>query len=140
MAALISVLQAVRDASMEIGIMQTPTSQALGSLDEDIVQMTALLTAVADEVLLEEPYEHILGDGNWLLTGGNKPVSRPQTDADLILFDGRVAVLGLKYRFLKAKGLEFGEDMRDFLTRLNKLAVRANNRVLDLNVEEGRQA
>ena len=39
---------------------------------------------------------------------------------------------------LQAKGLEFGEQMRDFTTRMNKLAVRANNRVLDLDCDEGR--
>jgi hypothetical protein len=44
----------------------------------------------------------------------------------------------LKYRFLKAKGLEFGEEMRDFLTRLNKLGARANARVLDLDNDMGR--
>jgi hypothetical protein len=49
-----------------------------------------------------------------------------------------VAVTGLKFKFLQAKGLEFGEQMRDFTTRLNKIAVRSNNRVLDLDVDEGR--
>ena len=40
-----------------------------------------------------------------------------------------------EYRFLKAKGLEFGEEMRDFSTWQNKLAARANKRVLDLDTE-----
>ena len=46
----------VSQASMEIGIAQRPVSQVVGSPDQDIVQMAALLHAVADEVLLEEPY------------------------------------------------------------------------------------
>jgi hypothetical protein len=139
MPALISVLQAVNDASMEIGIAQRPANQALGSSDEDITQMAALLTAVADELLLEEPYQDLLGDGNWLISDdGLTYKSRPGADTDRILFDGRLAIAGLKYRFLQAKGLEFGEQMRDFVTRMNKVAVRANQRVLDLDLDEGR--
>lgn len=138
MAALISVLQAVNDASMEIGIRQTALTQALGSRDEDVAQMTALLVSVADDVLLEEPYQSFLGDGHWLQSVSGLPLIRPKEDTDTILFDGRVAVCGLKYKFLQAKGLEFGEQLRDFTTRLNKLAVRSNDRVLDLDVDEGR--
>lgn len=134
----ITVLQAVSDASLEIGIRQTPVSQAMGSRDEDVAQLVALLTAVADEVLLEEPYQDLLGDGYWIADSTGKTFTRPQADTDRILFDGRVAINGLKYRFLQAKGLEFGEQMRDFLTRLNKLAVRHNDRVLDLDNDWGR--
>jgi hypothetical protein len=138
MAELISVVQAVSDASMEIGIRQTPLAQALGSADEDVVQMTALLSAVADDVLMDEHYQDLLGDGHWLVNKDGKFLTRPSSDDDRLLFDARVAVNGLKYRFLQAKGLEFGEAMRDFVVRLNKLAVRANNRVLDLNLDDGR--
>jgi len=135
---LISVLQAVNDASMEIGIMQKASDRALQSPDQDIVQMSALLTSVADELLLEEPYQDLLGDGNWLVGVSGVFKSRPELDTDRILFDGRLAISGLKYRFLQAKGLEFGEQMRDFMTRMNKVAVRANQRVLDLDLDEGR--
>jgi hypothetical protein len=138
MPALLTVLQAVNDASMEIGIAQRPTNQAMGSSDEDIVQMAALLTAVADELLLEEPYQDLLGDGNWLIDANGVHQSRPTADTNRILFDGRLAIAGLKYRFLQAKGLEFGEQMRDFTTRMYKVAARANQRVLDLDFDEGR--
>jgi hypothetical protein len=138
MPALVSLLQAVNDASMEIGIMQRASDQVMASNDEDIIQMRTLLTAVADEVLLEDPYQDILGDGNWLLGIDGVHKARPTLDSDRILFDGRIAISGLKYRFLQAKGLEFGEQLRDFLTRLNKIAARANQRVLDLDVDEGR--
>lgn len=143
MAQLISILQAVNEASMEIGISQSPSSQVLGSLDEDIVQMAALLNSVADELLLDEPYRDLLGDGNWLISEDGSTYKARCTpgvavDTDRILFDARLCVDGLKYRFLKAKGLEFGEEMRDFLNRLNKIAVRVNQRVLDLDQAEGR--
>lgn len=139
MAKLFSILEIVNAASMEIGITQRPSSQVLASNDEDIVQMAALLTAVADELLFEEPYQDLLGDGNWLIGLNNVYGSRPSADTDLILFDGRLVVEGLKYRFLQAKGLEFGEQMRDFTTRWGKLAARANSRVLDLDLEPSRQ-
>lgn len=139
MTALISVKQAVDDASMEIGIRQTVLIQAIGSRDEDVVQMTSLLNSVADDLMFDEPYQTLLGDGMWLVSVGGEPRSRPKEDTDLILFDARLAVCGLKYKFLQAKGLEFGEALRDYTTRLNKLAVRANDRVLDLDADGGRQ-
>jgi hypothetical protein len=117
--ALLTVKDAVSQASLEIGITQRPVSQAVGSLDQDIVQMTALLSAVADEVLDEEPYQETLGDGYWLVgADGITKKTVPTADTDLA-----------------AKGLEFGEPMRDFATRINKLAGRANNKVLDLYSE-----
>jgi hypothetical protein len=138
MARLATVIDAVSQASMEIGITQKPVSSAINSLDEGIAQMLALLNAVADEILLDEPYRRTLGDDIWLTDQNGNPKPLPTANDDIILFDARLAIDGLKYRFLKAKGLEFGEEMRDFLNRLNKLAARANGRVLDLETETGR--
>ena len=134
---LATLKELVSDASMELGIAQAPVSNVTNTRDQDIVQMLSLLKAVADEVLLEEPYKRTLGDGIWIAgsDGKKKPVFTQ--DSDLILFDGRLAINGIKFRFLKAKGLEFGEEMRDFASRLNKLA-GANARVLDLDIEEDR--
>jgi hypothetical protein len=136
---LYSINQVVSDAQMEIGIAQAPVSSVVTSLDQDIVQMLALMNAVADDVLLEEPYKTTLGDGIWVADVSGNPKPRPTTDTDVILFDGRLAVDGLKYRFLKSKGLEFGEEMRDYVARMNKLAGRVNARVLDLDTDDGRQ-
>ena len=137
MGALINVKDAISQASMEIGITQRPIQTAVGTLDQDIAQMLALLELVADEVLLEEPYQATLGDGVWVFSETGEPKQAITADSDLIGFDRRLCIDGLKYRFLKAKGLEFGEEMRDFLTRLNKLGSRANARVLDLDVSAG---
>lgn len=138
MARLATVLQAVSDASMEIGIVQRPVAVVIGTADQDIAQMAALLSNVADELLLDPPYRDELGDGNWLVdASGTAFKSRPTDDTDVILFDPRLAVDGLKYRFLKAKGLEYGEEQRDFIQRQNKLAGR-NAPVIDLNADPGR--
>lgn len=129
--------QIVSQASLEIGITLKPVTRVVGSNDQDIIQMASLLAAVADEVLLEEPYRTTLGDGVWVVDMDGVPKPRPDLDTDLVLFDGRLAIDGLKFRFLAAKGLEFGEASRDFTSRLNKLAGRVNRRVIDLDVEAG---
>lgn len=136
---LYTINQVVSDAQMELGIAQKPISSVVTSLDEDVAQMVALVSAVADDVLLEEPYKITLGDGYWVSDANGTPKARPTTDTDLILFDGRLCIDGLKYRFLKGKGLEFGEELRDYTSRMNKLAGRVNARVLDLDTDEGRQ-
>ena len=100
--------------------------------------MTALMQNVADELLLDPPYRDALGDGNWLYRPGPAgPEGPPDPGHRHLLFDPRLAVNGLKYRFLKAKGLEYGEEQRDFIARLNKIAAR-NAPVLDLNDDPGR--
>ena len=135
---LSTILQVVSDTSMELGTTQLPVTQAVGSSDQDIVQMVALMANVADELLLDPPYRDALGDGNWLYDPGLLiRKSRPSADTDIVLFDARLSVDGLKYRFLKAKGLEYGEEQRDFIARLNKLAGR-NAPVIDLNADPGR--
>ena len=63
---LASVKRLVSQASLEIGIAQREVSTVFGSKDQDVLQMAALLNAVADEVLLEEPYNHQLGDQVWV--------------------------------------------------------------------------
>jgi hypothetical protein len=138
MPALATVKDCVTQASLEIGIIQRPITTLINSQDADIVQMTALLSAVADEVLLDEHYKVTLGDGVWLYTEDGTPKSDISADNDRIGFDARLAIDGLKYRFLQAKGLEYGEAMRDFLNRLNKLAGRMNAKVLDLYEGESR--
>lgn len=136
---LYTVNQVVSDAQLELGIAQKPIASVVTSLDEDVAQMLALVSTVASEVLIEEPYKITLGDGYWCADLNGQPKPRPTTDTDLILFDGRLCIDGLKYRFLKAKGLEFGEEMRDFITRMNKLAGRVNGKVIDLDTDEGRE-
>lgn len=138
MPALLSVVRIVSDASLEVGTAQKPIERVFGSLDQDIVQMGALLNAVADEVLLEEPYRITLGDGIWVMDADGNQKAVPNLDTDLVLFDGRLAINGVKYRFLQAKGWEFAEQLRDYTVRLNKLASRVNAKVLDLDADAGR--
>jgi hypothetical protein len=138
MARLISVLKCISDASKEIGIQQDDLIDVVGSRDQDVIQMMALLSAVADELLLDEPYRSSLGDDIWIYDQDGVPKESFTANTDLIAFDARLAINGLKWRFKAVKGLEFAEEMRDFTSRLNKLANRANGRVLDLYEDEGR--
>ena len=87
MPALISVKDAISQASQEIGISQKPISSAVGTNDQDIAQMLALLSLVADEVLNEEPYKVTLGDGYWVLDGTSlEPKAAITADSDVIAF------------------------------------------------------
>ena len=138
MSKLFTLREVVGQAQIEVGIAQVLPGTVVGSLDQDIAQMYSLLSAVADEVLLEEPYKTTLGDGVWCASAAGTPRPLgPAADSDVILFDGRLAITGLKYRFRSAKGLEFAEDLRDFNTRMGKLAV-PDARILDLDAESGR--
>lgn len=136
---LATVKEIVNQTALEIGTVQVPIAKVFGSADQDIIQMGALLNAVADEILLDEPYRYTLGDQVWANTADGDPLIYPTQDTDVVLFDRRLAIDGLKYRFLKAKGLEFGEELRDFTVRLNKIAGRVNGEVLDLDDEEDRE-
>ena len=135
---LATLKEIVSQVAMEVGIAQTDVTLVIASTDQDIRQMHALLSAVAAEVLTEEPYQTTLGDGIWIADRDGVPQTGWTADDNVVLFERRLAVNGLKWRFLQAKGLEFGEAMRDFTTRLNKLAAQANARVLDLDLDGGR--
>jgi hypothetical protein len=138
MARLISVLKCISDASKEIGIQQDALIDVVGSRDQDVLQMMALLSAVADELLMDEPYRTSLGDELWVYDQDGVPKEEITANTDLIAFDPRLAINGIKWRFKQAKGLEYAEEMRDFTNRLNKIAVRSNGRVLDIYEDEGR--
>jgi hypothetical protein len=133
-----SIAQIVSQASFELGTSQGPITKVFGSRDQDIVQMGALLHAVADEVLLDDHYRFTLGDDVWVTSADGDPKLFPTDDTDVVMFDSRLAINGLKYRFNQAKGYEFAEQLRDYTVRLNKLAGRINARVLDLDADEGR--
>lgn len=134
---LFTVKEIVNQAALECGTTQTGVSTVFSSADQDVVQMGALLSAVADEVLLDEPYKYLLGDGVWCRDDDGNPLVYPTQDTDVVLFDQRLAIDGLKYRFLQAKGLEFAEQLRDYTTRMNKLAGKTA-KVLDLDADEER--
>src|SRR5262245_52404041 len=137
---LLTVYDVVNQAQRELGLSQTDIKSATSTGDHDIAQMTGLIVAVADEVLMNEPYKETLGNDDSWLRGANGQLKPTITlDSDVILFDGRLAISGLKFRFLKSKGLEFGEELRDFADRMNRLAARSNAKIIDTYVDGGRQ-
>jgi hypothetical protein len=139
MSKLLTLKEIIGQAQIEVGIAQAPPATVIASLDQDIAQMASLLAAVADEVLGEPPYKIILGDGIWCQSAAGEPRPLgPQADTDRILFDGRLAINGVKMRFRAAKGLEFGEDLRDYSTRLARIATEQAP-VIDIYEEEGRE-
>jgi hypothetical protein len=123
---------------MEVGITQFPAASVVTTADQDIVQLRSLLSAVADEVMLDEPYLTTLSDGFWLTDKDGHVKDHITADTDVCLFDARLATNGLKFMFLQAKGLEFGEAVRAFAQRMNRVAGAMNGKVLDLDTDEGR--
>ena len=81
MSKLFTLKEVVGQAQIEVGIAQTQPKTVINSLDQDIAQMASLLSAVADEVLLEEPYKTTLGDGIWCSAadGTPRPLGPPST-------------------------------------------------------------
>jgi hypothetical protein len=138
MARLKTVKEIVNQAAMEIGISQFPADSVTSTADQDISQLRSLLTAVADECMLDEPYLATLSEGFWLSEPDGKLKDAITDNTDICLIDSRLAVNGLKFMFLQAKGLEFGEAMRAFAQRMNRLAGAVNGKVLDLDLDEGR--
>ncbi len=61
--------------------MQRPITTAIDSPDADIVQMVALLSNVADEVLLDEPYRTTLGDEVWIYDENGEPKEKITADS-----------------------------------------------------------
>ena len=132
-----SVLSCINQASKEIGISRGLQS-AVQSLDQNIIQMVALMNVVAGECLKSEPYRTTIGDGVWIIDAvAHTPKYAATQDSDLIVIDDRIMIDGLKYRFLKAKGFEYGEELRDFLEGLNKAAAAANAELVDLDIDGG---
>ena len=101
---LSTILQVVSDVSLELGTTQLPVTQAVGSSDQDVAQMVALMANVADELLLDPPYRDALGDGNWIYDTGNLVrKSRLTQDTDVVLFDQRLAVDGYRRTFCPSR-------------------------------------
>jgi hypothetical protein len=134
-----TVANIVSQASLEIGIALQRVDDVANSIDQDVVQLGALINAVADELLVEQPYRDTMGDGCFVIDKNGVPQRKWANNDDVVMFDTRLTIDGLKFRFLQGKGLEFAEQMRDFANRLNKVAGRANGRVLDLDTDAGRE-
>src|SRR5262252_3084118 len=96
---LLTVVEVVSQASLEIGITLRPITTIIDTLDQDIAQMTALLSLVADDVLQDEPYKTQLNT-DWCAGADNVVKAYPTADTDRVMFDGRLAINGLKFRFL----------------------------------------
>ena len=138
MPALGNLTYLVSQASMELGIAQKTIADVVNSKDQDIIQLRSLIQATADEILKDEPYKRTLGDGVFIQNApvGTTPGTKKgafTANTDIVLIDARLMINGLKFRFLKAKGLEFGEELRDFAVRMNKIARAVNGKIYDLD-------
>ena len=67
-------------------------------------------------------YEYITK--NWAYSDTDVPKDRFTADTDETFLDEWLFVLGLRWRFLKSKGLEYAEDFRTYQTQINQVMAR----------------
>lgn len=67
-------------------------------------------------------YEYI--SSNWAKTSGGDPLPEFQSDTDETYLDPKLFWLGIRWRFLKSKGLDYAEDFRAYQTERNQRMAR----------------
>ena len=71
---------------------------------------------------------------NWCQSSAAAPQDEWAADDDTGILDEDLVALGVKWRFLKAKGLDYGEEFRDYETRLYDARARDGAKpVLDIS-------
>jgi len=69
-------------------------------------------------------YEYVTTD--WCYSSDEVPVPRSdyEADSDTAYLDEKIIVLGLRWRFLKSKGLEYSEDYRTYMSERTQRQAR----------------
>ncbi len=57
---------------------------------------------------------------NWAYNTDDEPIPEYQADDDVAYLDEKLIVLGLRWRFLKSKGLEYSEDFKTYEIQCNQ--------------------
>jgi hypothetical protein len=79
-------------------------------------------------------YEYI--SVNWCKSAGGTPQPRWAADTDTYYWPENTAVLGLKWRFLRAKGLDYTEEVRQYDMAVDRQMARSGgNRAIPLNAQ-----
>lgn len=71
-------------------------------------------------------YEYV--SSNWAETSGGTDLSAMTADADVTLLEERLIVLGITWRFLQAKGLDYAEAFRTYQLECGKAISRDGGR------------
>lgn len=95
------------------GVVTTPIDKIFRTTDIDQVEVFPTPTASGDTLVLS----YITAD--WVTGAASATQSEFLADADVHLFDERLFVLGLKYKFLRAKGLSYDEEYDQFQKQLD---------------------
>lgn len=69
-------------------------------------------------------YEYVTKD--WVYSDDPVPVTRSdyEADSDTSFLDEKIIILGLRWRFLKSKGLDYAEDFRTYMTQREQRQAR----------------
>jgi hypothetical protein len=77
-------------------------------------------------------YEYI--SKNWCASAGGTGQSSWTLDSDTYYWDDDLLTLGIKWRFLRAKGLDYGEEFMSYRAAVETVQARTGgNRTLPLN-------
>lgn len=80
-------------------------------------------------------YEYI--SKNWCLSAANVSQPRWAADTDTYLWPDQTQVLGVKWRFLRAKGLDYTEELRTYENAVQRQVSRSGgNKTLALNARQ----
>ncbi len=71
-------------------------------------------------------YEYV--SKNWAQTNGSVGLSAMTADTDTSLLEDRLISLGIRWRYLKAKGLDYSEDFRTYQIEVGKAIARDGGR------------
>lgn len=78
-------------------------------------------------------YEYI--SVNWCRSSGGTGQSSWQEDTDVYLWPENTLTLGIKWRFLRAKGLDYGEERKTYDWAVDRQIARSgSNRALPMNI------
>jgi hypothetical protein len=76
---------------------------------------------------------------NWCESSGGTEQSYWQADADVGILSEDLMALGLRWRFLKAKGFDYAEDFRTYQMEVNQAIARdGGKRTIDMSGESDR--
>lgn len=77
-------------------------------------------------------YEYI--SKNWCQSASGTAQSEWTADTDTFLWPDRTMILGIKWRFLRAKGLDYSEELRTYQNAVDRQIARSGaNRALPMN-------
>ena len=119
----------------ELGIT-IETTNVMASTDNDTRQLAALLVDICEDLIDDYPWNGMIGDDPWVEASNGEFKDGITADDDKPCIDARLLKLGVRWRWLHAKGLTYNEDFRAYEIRKNRFGHKQNkHRKVDMNAQ-----